>query len=235
MYCPQCSQEQVSEHVRFCSRCGFQLNVVKELLAAYPPIPQETGASVERELPRQLDVNIGATLMFLGAALAMASSRIISSGPPTVFIGATLLVLTLVLINVLLLSRPLLLLLHKLFPAEGAIAPRRSDANRGAIAMYIVMLTSTFVAMFSGADMRMPFLLISVLSFIITLALTNVFPKTFHRLFAEDAPNRDDIPSGNAYAPALPPPQSIPISSSRVNTAEMVQPASITEHTTNLA
>jgi uncharacterized protein (DUF983 family) len=32
MFCPKCGQEQVSESVRFCSRCGFELNPVEEAL-----------------------------------------------------------------------------------------------------------------------------------------------------------------------------------------------------------
>jgi predicted amidophosphoribosyltransferase len=32
MYCPQCSQEQVSEEMRFCSRCGFPLAIVSQLV-----------------------------------------------------------------------------------------------------------------------------------------------------------------------------------------------------------
>lgn len=34
MYCPICSQQQVSEEMRFCSRCGFPLDGLKELVAA---------------------------------------------------------------------------------------------------------------------------------------------------------------------------------------------------------
>jgi hypothetical protein len=33
MFCPNCGQEQASESVRFCSRCGFKLNPVEETLA----------------------------------------------------------------------------------------------------------------------------------------------------------------------------------------------------------
>jgi hypothetical protein len=33
MFCPKCGQEQVSESVRFCSRCGFKLNPVEESFA----------------------------------------------------------------------------------------------------------------------------------------------------------------------------------------------------------
>jgi len=33
MFCSKCGQEQASESVRFCSRCGFKLNTVEEALA----------------------------------------------------------------------------------------------------------------------------------------------------------------------------------------------------------
>jgi hypothetical protein len=32
MFCPKCSQQQVSAEVRFCSRCGFPLSVVARVL-----------------------------------------------------------------------------------------------------------------------------------------------------------------------------------------------------------
>jgi len=33
MYCPKCSQAQISEDIRFCSRCGFLLTGVAQLIA----------------------------------------------------------------------------------------------------------------------------------------------------------------------------------------------------------
>ena len=39
MYCPQCGQQQVSIDLRFCSRCGFQLGGVTELLASGGELP----------------------------------------------------------------------------------------------------------------------------------------------------------------------------------------------------
>lgn len=33
MYCPQCSQPQISDEMRFCSRCGFPLGKVMQLVA----------------------------------------------------------------------------------------------------------------------------------------------------------------------------------------------------------
>ena len=33
MFCSKCGQEQASESVRFCSRCGFKLNTIEDALA----------------------------------------------------------------------------------------------------------------------------------------------------------------------------------------------------------
>lgn len=41
MYCPQCSQQQISEEMRFCSRCGFPLSAVKDLLSTGGEVDQE--------------------------------------------------------------------------------------------------------------------------------------------------------------------------------------------------
>jgi predicted amidophosphoribosyltransferase len=43
MFCPRCSQEQVSEETKFCSRCGFPLGLVSEIL---------TTADFFRSLPK---------------------------------------------------------------------------------------------------------------------------------------------------------------------------------------
>jgi Uncharacterized conserved protein len=40
MHCPSCGQEQVSAHTKFCSRCGFPLDTVAELLANGGTLPQ---------------------------------------------------------------------------------------------------------------------------------------------------------------------------------------------------
>jgi hypothetical protein len=34
MYCPQCSQQQVSDEMLFCPRCGFPLSTVRQLVAS---------------------------------------------------------------------------------------------------------------------------------------------------------------------------------------------------------
>jgi zinc-ribbon domain len=45
MFCPNCGQQQSSDEMRFCSRCGFQLGSVRELIA-------EAVAQVQREPER---------------------------------------------------------------------------------------------------------------------------------------------------------------------------------------
>jgi hypothetical protein len=40
MHCPRCGQQQVSEEIKFCSRCGFPLGLVSEILAQGGFLPQ---------------------------------------------------------------------------------------------------------------------------------------------------------------------------------------------------
>lgn len=40
MYCPVCSQQQVSEEIKFCSRCGLPLGLVSEIVAHGGFLPQ---------------------------------------------------------------------------------------------------------------------------------------------------------------------------------------------------
>jgi len=40
MHCPSCGQEQVSANTKFCSKCGFPLDIVAELLANGGFLPQ---------------------------------------------------------------------------------------------------------------------------------------------------------------------------------------------------
>ena len=40
MHCPRCGQQQISDQTKFCSRCGFQLGLVAELLVHGGVLPQ---------------------------------------------------------------------------------------------------------------------------------------------------------------------------------------------------
>ena len=74
MYCPKCSQIQTEDGLRFCSRCGFQLGVVKELLAERDSAPVVTAGS---QAPpkffsrRKQDLLFGATVMSIAASIVV--------------------------------------------------------------------------------------------------------------------------------------------------------------------
>jgi hypothetical protein len=69
MYCPKCSQQQLSDEVRFCSRCGFQLGVVSSLLSADSEFPKSTSHRSRWSLLSSRGTRIGSKLMFVGAFL----------------------------------------------------------------------------------------------------------------------------------------------------------------------
>jgi hypothetical protein len=70
MYCPQCGQQQALSEMRFCSRCGFPMGGVAELLAQGGALrsgdeqPQEQALS-----PRRRGVRQGVMMMLLGAVI----------------------------------------------------------------------------------------------------------------------------------------------------------------------
>ena len=56
MHCPQCGQQVVSDGVRFCNRCGFGLDGVKDLLS---PLPPDDKTDLP---PGWLDIRVGGDL-----------------------------------------------------------------------------------------------------------------------------------------------------------------------------
>ena len=70
MYCPQCGQQQVSDSLRFCSRCGFPLEGVLQLLGTGGALPFYPPASGAREMSaRRKGVRQGAALFLAGAVM----------------------------------------------------------------------------------------------------------------------------------------------------------------------
>ena len=176
MFCPKCSQQQASDEVRFCSRCGFQLGVVKELLAQteapaaarVEPLPPAPARGLRRR-----DVTVGALLMFVVGLIVV------------------------------------------LFP--DTTPPPVRDGQ-------LVMLVGLFIALTLLVNFIRPML------------------KAANKLFGDDeaarpAPDLTTRVSPAAQRAALPPTRTVPASSfspPSVNTAEMRQPPSVAEHTTNL-
>ncbi len=50
MYCPNCSQQQISEETKFCSRCGLPLALVAEVLAHDGFLPQLADAGKKKKI-----------------------------------------------------------------------------------------------------------------------------------------------------------------------------------------
>jgi hypothetical protein len=90
MYCPKCSQPQVSDETQFCSRCGFPLNDLKEMVLADGKTRVRRSKASGADLsPRQRGVRQGVTFMLLSiilipayillAALFPANDRLVES------------------------------------------------------------------------------------------------------------------------------------------------------------
>jgi hypothetical protein len=70
MFCPQCGQQQTSAVIRFCSRCGFPLDGVIQLLGTGGMLPvYRTPDEPVAVSPRRKGVKQGALLFLLGILL----------------------------------------------------------------------------------------------------------------------------------------------------------------------
>ena len=71
MYCPRCGQQQMSDEMRFCSRCGLPIGGLIEWLGrgqfAPPPVTQPPTASVSS--PRKKGMRRGGKVMFVSGVL----------------------------------------------------------------------------------------------------------------------------------------------------------------------
>ena len=70
MYCPNCGQQQVSEEMRFCSRCGLALTGLAEWLAGGAlPVKRRDEKQVDPLSPRRRGIRRAAKLMFFSGVL----------------------------------------------------------------------------------------------------------------------------------------------------------------------
>ena len=89
MYCPRCGQQQISDEMKFCSRCGLPISGLAEWLAsggAPPALAAET--KVPLPSPRRKGIRRGAKLMFLSGVLFpvfLVLSLAIDEGAPMFF------------------------------------------------------------------------------------------------------------------------------------------------------
>ena len=174
MFCPQCGQQQISGEMRFCSRCGFPLGGVIQLLAS----GGMTATSDAGAMPKQL-------------------------------------------------------------------SPRRKGYRQGALMLLIGMIVTPLLGILS--DVGFPEILVALTAIIFFWG--GIIRMIYARIFEDKAtypaqtippvyipPTAPAQFGTGAPQTALPPQRSMPVSNWRqpTNTAEMVRPPSVTEHTTRL-
>ena len=72
MYCPTCGQQQVNDEIRFCSRCGFLLSDVAEVVANKGISPYKTpGRLNKKDTPRKRGIKQGGMIMLVGFLLVV--------------------------------------------------------------------------------------------------------------------------------------------------------------------
>ena len=131
MYCPKCSQQQVSEEVRFCARCGFQLDALKTLLAEDQNISMADENKRRSQLTprRKRDILLGATLMLVASVLIALLMISTVAGTPVQAVIIPLLLMWAAIVSALLLSGHAAREVTRLFSKDASLAPERTSSG----------------------------------------------------------------------------------------------------------
>jgi hypothetical protein len=81
MFCPRCGQQQVSDEMRFCSRCGFALAVVTELIAHDGELASH-GSENAKPSRRQTRMYKGLVLLASGFLVTLICLAFTKAGAP---------------------------------------------------------------------------------------------------------------------------------------------------------
>ena len=94
MFCPQCGQQQVSGEMRFCSRCGFPLGGVIQLLSSggVPATSDVAGASPRPLSPRRRGYRQGGLMMLISLIATPLMAIFTELGLPELFIPLVFLI-----------------------------------------------------------------------------------------------------------------------------------------------
>jgi endogenous inhibitor of DNA gyrase (YacG/DUF329 family) len=86
MYCPNCGQQQISDEMRFCSRCGLALTGLAEWVAGDSVLVKRADpAETSTITPRRKNLRRAAKLMFFSGVLlpiCLAMSIAVDDGGP---------------------------------------------------------------------------------------------------------------------------------------------------------
>ena len=245
MYCPRCGHQPTANELRFCYYCGFKLGVVKASLADDERSSAADSFTIQ-VIPKELsqrDINIGLILMFAGAMFAaLIAGRDFGREGGAIMLFA-------VFSSLLLFSKPIIKLIYKLLswevPPADAVSLNQRGMSFGSILMFVSTIFLAVSTLLMFGRMRTPEFFVGLLvAFVLLLAFSKHLMRAVRYLVAGDMSlsGKDLIPDPDSLAgapssPALTATQTVPASlftSQRINTAEIVSPPSITEHTTNL-
>ena len=105
MYCPNCGQHQISDEMRFCSRCGLALSGLAEWLAGdHQPVKRSDKQPIAATSPRHKGMRRAGKIMFFSVVLFpvfLAISIAVDEGGPLViplgvfFVGLVLMLYSL--------------------------------------------------------------------------------------------------------------------------------------------
>lgn len=94
MHCPKCGQQQVSEEIRFCSRCGFLLTGIADLIANNGIVRSpRVGIAGAPDSPRRRGIKQGALLIlltFLVVPLLLVLALVMRDEPVLALLGLIL-------------------------------------------------------------------------------------------------------------------------------------------------
>jgi hypothetical protein len=248
MFCPKCSQPQPSDRVRFCARCGFQLEEVRALVEL-----EEEAASDERTraaslLPRQKDLSLGAGLMFAGGLVATLWAFVVGPAPLDVLLPQAFFILGFTLAFVLLFFHPLVRTLHKLVPGGGQDPHRPSrqqdGINLGALLMFIGTLKAMLLASLLEPDRRAAATMLFMAGgFLVLLFVRRLVEAAYGLLFRAGTPEEEKAEAsgptarlaGRPRGASLPPAREVPAADLRARDPRAAEPQpSVTESTTEL-
>jgi hypothetical protein len=227
MFCPQCSNEILSERARFCTRCSFPLAMVKELVET-EAAKSMTGEEKKNNPLRQSDISLGAGLMTIGLIKAL----LIMSGFGWGGRANELLMLTIAL--GLFFSAALML---------SQLSPRQRGLTLGATVIFLGSLIGLLAGLAGGGPPALFIiagfsLLISMFWVRLSDALTRLFfDKEPAHESPDHAPPQLMFKAANTAQPLLPQIQSsavVEINPQEMKTKEPVQPFSVTEDSTSL-
>jgi hypothetical protein len=88
MHCPRCGQQQISEEIKFCSRCGFPLGLVSELILHGGFLPQLIDAPKNKKwLTRKNGIKFGLVWLLLITFLLLPLAAIAGAEEGAAFLA----------------------------------------------------------------------------------------------------------------------------------------------------